>query len=183
MTRARISFEFFPPQTLDASFRLWEAVQVLAPLDPDFVSVTYGAGGSTHAGTFATVSEILEEGVAAASHFSCIGATRQTVREQLETLKSMGVQRLVALRGDLPSGYGAGGEFQYASSSPRCKSWASNAWWHCAVICPAAMAQVVNFITRVTWWRLSGPRRAMPFTLKWPLTLKCIRRPSRLMMI
>ena len=110
-----ISFEFFPPKTTDGADKLRVARQALYALRPEFCSVTYGAGGSTHAGTFATVSEILEEGVAAASHFSCIGATRQTVREQLETLKSMGVKRLVALRGDLPSGYGAGGEFQYAS--------------------------------------------------------------------
>ena len=110
-----ISFEFFPPKTPDGADKLRVARQALYALSPEFCSVTYGAGGSTHAGTFATVSEILEEGVAAASHFSCIGATRQTVREQLETLKSMGVQRLVALRGDLPSGYGAGGEFLYAS--------------------------------------------------------------------
>ena len=110
-----ISFEFFPPKTPDGADKLRVARQALYALSPEFCSVTYGAGGSTHAGTFATVSEILEEGVAAASHFSCIGATRQTVREQLETLKSMGVKRLVALRGDLPSGYGAGGEFLYAS--------------------------------------------------------------------
>ena len=110
-----ISFEFFPPKTPDGADKLRVARQALYALRPEFCSVTYGAGGSTHAGTFATVSEILEEGVAAASHFSCIGATRQTVREQLETLKSMGVKRLVALRGDLPSGYGAGGEFLYAS--------------------------------------------------------------------
>jgi hypothetical protein len=77
--------------------------------------VTYGAGGSTQQGTFDTVGEILAEGVSAASHFSCIGATKASVREQLSTLKAMGVQRLVALRGDLPSGYGASGEFHYAS--------------------------------------------------------------------
>ena len=82
---------------------------------PEFCSVTYGAGGSTQEGTFGTVREILAEGVSAASHFSCIGATRQSVREELATLKAMGVRRLVALRGDLPSGYGIGGEFHYAS--------------------------------------------------------------------
>ena len=110
-----ISFEFFPPKTSEGADKLRVARKDLYAMRPEFCSVTYGAGGSTQAGTFATVSEILEEGVAAASHFSCIGATRSTVREQLETLKSMGVKRLVALRGDLPSGYGAGGEFQYAS--------------------------------------------------------------------
>ncbi|MEN9383431.1 MAG: methylenetetrahydrofolate reductase, partial [Pseudomonadota bacterium] len=82
---------------------------------PEFCSVTFGAGGSTQEGTFATVTEILAEGVSAASHFSCIGATRSKVREQLATLQAMGVKRLVALRGDLPSGYGLGGEFHYAS--------------------------------------------------------------------
>ena len=82
---------------------------------PVLCSVTFGAGGSTQEGTFATVAAIQAEGVAAASHFSCIGATKASVREELATLKAMGVKRLVALRGDLPSGYGAGGEFHYAS--------------------------------------------------------------------
>jgi methylenetetrahydrofolate reductase (NADPH) len=88
---------------------------VLYALKPEFCSVTYGAGGSTQEGTFGTVAEILAEGVAAASHFSCIGATRAKTREQLAVLQQMGVKRLVALRGDLPSGYGTGGEFHYAS--------------------------------------------------------------------
>ena len=89
--------------------------QALYAAGPEFCSVTYGAGGSTQDGTFGAVREIQAEGVSAASHFSCIGATRDTVRGQLAMLKGMGVRRLVALRGDLPSGYGAGGEFQYAS--------------------------------------------------------------------
>lgn len=110
-----ISLEFFPPKTPEGSEKLRAARQQLYALKPEFCSVTYGAGGSTHAGTFATVGEILAEGVDAASHFSCIGATRARVRDQLAQLKSMGVKRLVALRGDLPSGYGMGGEFQYAS--------------------------------------------------------------------
>ena len=110
-----VSFEFFPPKTPEGADKLRVARQQLYALHPDFCSVTYGAGGSTQEGTFGTVREILSEGVGAASHFSCIGATRQSVREQLATLKAMGVKRLVALRGDLPSGYGAGGEFQYAS--------------------------------------------------------------------
>lgn len=110
-----VSFEFFPPKTPEGADKLRVARQQLYALHPDFCSVTYGAGGSTQEGTFGTVREILAEGVSAASHFSCIGATRQSVREQLATLKAMGVKRLVALRGDLPSGYGAGGEFQYAS--------------------------------------------------------------------
>ncbi len=110
-----VSLEFFPPKTEEGAVKLRTVRQQLYALHPEFCSVTYGAGGSTQEGTFTTVKEILSEGVSAASHFSCIGATRQSVREQLAVLKGMGVRRLVALRGDLPSGYGAGGEFQYAS--------------------------------------------------------------------
>lgn len=110
-----ISLEFFPPKTPEGVDKLRAVRQQLYALHPEFCSVTYGAGGSTQEGTFNTVSSILAEGVPAASHFSCIGATRASVRQQLAQLKSMGVKRLVALRGDLPSGYGAGGEFHYAS--------------------------------------------------------------------
>jgi methylenetetrahydrofolate reductase (NADPH) len=110
-----ISLEFFPPKTPEGAEKLRAARRQLYALAPEFCSVTYGAGGSTHTGTFATVGEILAEGHEGASHFSCIGATRARVRDQLAQLKAMGVKRLVALRGDLPSGYGVGGEFQYAS--------------------------------------------------------------------
>jgi methylenetetrahydrofolate reductase (NADPH) len=110
-----VSFEFFPPKTPEGAEKLRTVRQQLYAHKPEFCSVTYGAGGSTQQGTFDTVGEILAEGVSAASHFSCIGATKASVREQLSTLKAMGVQRLVALRGDLPSGYGANGEFHYAS--------------------------------------------------------------------
>jgi methylenetetrahydrofolate reductase (NADPH) len=110
-----ISLEFFPPKTAEGAAKLRTARQALYALKPEFCSVTYGAGGSTQQGTFDTVAEILEEGVAAASHLSCVGATRERVRKELGMLKAMGVERLVALRGDLPSGYGIGGEFQYAS--------------------------------------------------------------------
>jgi methylenetetrahydrofolate reductase (NADPH) len=110
-----ISFEFFPPKTPEGAAKLRVARQTLYALKPEFCSVTYGAGGSTQQGTFGTVAEILAEGVDAAAHFSCVGATRDKVREQLAVLREMGVKRMVALRGDLPSGYGVGGEFQYAS--------------------------------------------------------------------
>ena len=110
-----ISLEFFPPKTPEGADKLRVARKALYALKPEFCSVTYGAGGSTQDGTFGTVAEILEEGVGAASHFSCIGATRAAVREQLAQLKAMGVKQLVALRGDMPSGYGTGGEFHYAS--------------------------------------------------------------------
>ena len=110
-----LSFEFFPPKTPEGMAKLRAARQQLYSLKPEFCSVTYGAGGSTQQGTFDTVAEILGEGVDAASHLSCIGATKEKVRDALAMLKTMGVKRLVALRGDLPSGYGTGGEFQYAS--------------------------------------------------------------------
>jgi methylenetetrahydrofolate reductase (NADPH) len=110
-----LSIEFFPPKTPEGVEKLRAVRQQLYAIKPEFCSVTFGAGGSTQAGTFATVREILAEGVGAASHFSCVGATKATVREQLATLKAMGVKRLVTLRGDLPSGYGAGGEFHFAS--------------------------------------------------------------------
>jgi methylenetetrahydrofolate reductase (NADPH) len=110
-----VSFEFFPPKTSEGAAKLRTVRQQLYARAPQFCSVTYGAGGSTHEGTFSTVREILAEGVDAASHFSCIGATRDSVRAQLAELQGMGVKHLVALRGDLPSGYGIGGEFQYAS--------------------------------------------------------------------
>ena len=110
-----ISLEFFPPKTPEGAAKLRTARRAMYALKPEFCSVTYGAGGSTQEGTFGTVAEILAEGVNAASHFSCIGATRAKTREQLAILRGMGVKRLVALRGDLPSGYGTGGEFHYAS--------------------------------------------------------------------
>jgi methylenetetrahydrofolate reductase (NADPH) len=115
MATLPISIEFFPPKTPEGAEKLRAVRQQLYALRPQFCSVTYGAGGSTQQGTFDTVAAILSEGVAAASHFSCIGATKASVRDELATLKAMGVQRLVALRGDLPSGYGLGGEFHYAS--------------------------------------------------------------------
>jgi methylenetetrahydrofolate reductase (NADPH) len=114
-TRFPISIEFFPPKTPEGVEKLRVVRQQLYALQPEFCSVTFGAGGSTQEGTFSTVRAILAEGVAAASHISCVGATKATVREQLATLQAMGVKRLVTLRGDLPSGYGLGGEFHYAS--------------------------------------------------------------------
>ncbi len=114
-TNFPVSIEFFPPKTPEGVDKLRAVRQKLYALKPEFCSVTFGAGGSTQEGTFNTVRDILAEGVVAVSHFSCVGATRERVREQLATLKAMGVKRLVALRGDLPSGYGVGGAFHYAS--------------------------------------------------------------------
>lgn len=110
-----VSFEFFPPKTPEGADKLRATRQALYAHKPEFCSVTFGAGGSTQEGTFGTVREILGEGVAAASHLSCVGATQAAIRQHLAALRAMGVRRLVALRGDLPSGYGPGGEFHHAS--------------------------------------------------------------------
>jgi methylenetetrahydrofolate reductase (NADPH) len=110
-----ISLEFFPPKTPEGVTKLAAVRQKLYALKPQFCSVTYGAGGSTQDGTFAAVQAILAEGVDAASHFTCIGANRESVLAKIEQFKAAGIKRLVALRGDLPSGYGGFGEFRYAS--------------------------------------------------------------------
>lgn len=110
-----ISFEFFPPKTAPGIEKLQAAKHQLYALQPAFCSMTYGAGGSTRDGTFAAIQSMLDEGMDTASHFSCIGATEKTIAKQLKMLIDMGVTRLVALRGDMPSGYGGGGEFRYAS--------------------------------------------------------------------
>src|SRR3954451_8730459 len=110
-----ISLEFFPPKTPEGADKLRAARQKLYALRPDFCSVTFGAGGSTQEGTLATVREIMAEGISAAPHLSCIGQTRESLRDRLAAYGAAGVDRIVALRGDLPSGYGAAGEFRYAS--------------------------------------------------------------------
>ena len=111
-----ISLEFFPPKTPEGVVKLANVRRQLYTLEPQFCSVTYGAGGSTQDGTFAAVKAILEEGVEAAPHFSCIGASRASIRAKLAQFSSSGIRRIVALRGDLPSGYGgSNGEFHYAS--------------------------------------------------------------------
>ena len=118
-TDFQISLEFFPPKTPEGATKLAAARQALYALRPTFCSVTYGAGGSTQDGTLQTVQAILEEGQQGASHFTCVSATRDSVREKLALFKRMGIRRLVALRGDLPSGYGAFGEIAHASDLVR----------------------------------------------------------------
>ena len=101
----RISFEFFPPQTLDASFRLWETVRELAPLKPDFVSVTYGAGGTTRKLTHEAVSTIgARYGLNVAAHLTCVDATKSETLAIAEAYAGAGVTEIVALRGDAPKG-------------------------------------------------------------------------------
>jgi methylenetetrahydrofolate reductase (NADPH) len=111
-----ISLEFFPPKTPEGVIKLAAVRRQLYALKPQFCSVTYGAGGSTQDGTFAAVQAIIEEGVEGAPHFSCIGASRESIRAKLAQFRQSGIRRIVALRGDLPSGYGgSNGEFHYAS--------------------------------------------------------------------
>lgn len=110
-----ISIEFFPPNTAEGAEKLRATRDKLAALKPAFFSVTYGAGGSTRERTFATVKEIGAAGYEAAPHLSCIGSTRDSIREILQEYADAGIRRIVALRGDLPSGAGAAGEFRYAN--------------------------------------------------------------------
>jgi methylenetetrahydrofolate reductase (NADPH) len=114
-SRPPLSLEFFPPKTPEGVAKLAAVRQDLYTLAPQFCSVTYGAGGSTQDGTFQTVQAILAEGHEAAPHFSCIGASRTSIRDRLAHFKAAGIRRIVALRGDLPSGHGSFGEFRYAS--------------------------------------------------------------------
>ena len=110
-----LSLEFFPPKTPEGAEKLRAVRQKLYALAPEYCSVTFGAGGSTQEGTLDTVREIVGEGYAGVPHLSCIGQTKDTIRQRLASYRDAGVQRIVALRGDLPSGYGLGGEFRYAS--------------------------------------------------------------------
>jgi methylenetetrahydrofolate reductase (NADPH) len=109
------SFEFFPPNTPEGAEKLRATTRQLAQLNPKFFSVTFGAGGSTRERTLDTVLDIRAQGYAAAPHISCIASTRESVRDMLQRYQDSGIKHLVALRGDLPSGLAAAGEFRYAN--------------------------------------------------------------------
>ncbi len=116
MTNSKLfSFEFFPPQTPEGVEKLTSTRKQLALLKPEFFSVTFGAGGSTQDRTLETIRQIHTEGYNAAPHLSCVGSTRENIRSMLFAYRDMGIKRIVALRGDLPSGMGSIGEFQYAN--------------------------------------------------------------------
>ncbi|MFP5409857.1 MAG: methylenetetrahydrofolate reductase [NAD(P)H] [Gammaproteobacteria bacterium] len=115
MTERTFSFEFFPPKTAEGADKLRATRAQLAQLKPKFFSVTFGAGGSTRDRTLEAVREIQASGSEAAPHLSCIGSTRENIREILGEYKSQGIRHLVALRGDLPSGTMDAGEFNYAN--------------------------------------------------------------------
>ncbi|MDR2239243.1 MAG: methylenetetrahydrofolate reductase [NAD(P)H] [Zoogloeaceae bacterium] len=113
--KAEISFEFFPPQTAEGAEKLRATRRQLAQLGPAFFSCTFGAGGSTRDRTLETVLEMQAEGLPAAPHLSCVGSTRQNVRALLTRYQDAGIRRIVALRGDLPSGMADPGEFRHAN--------------------------------------------------------------------
>ena len=128
-----ISIEFFPPNTPAGSEKLKTVVHELGALQPQFFSVTYGAGGSTRDKTLATVREIAAAGFEAAPHLSCVGSTRAGLAEILATYRTQGIRRIVALRGDLPSGTAVAGEFRYAAELVRYIREAQGPDWHIEV--------------------------------------------------
>jgi methylenetetrahydrofolate reductase (NADPH) len=127
------SIEFFPPKTEEGTEKLRVTRAKLAELNPKYFSVTFGAGGTTQQGTLDTVVEIRKEGFDAAPHLSCVGGTRDSIRQILQTYKDQDIHRLVALRGDLPSGYGMGGEFRYANELVEFIRAETGDWFHIEV--------------------------------------------------
>jgi methylenetetrahydrofolate reductase (NADPH) len=135
MTQQNFSIEFFPPKTDAGVEKLRATCAKLAELKPQFFSVTFGAGGSTQQGTLDTVLQIRASGHEAAPHISCLGSSRENLRAILQTYKSNGIRRLVALRGDLPSGYGdfSSSEFHYANELVEFIRAETGEWFHIEV--------------------------------------------------
>jgi len=132
-TSRTFSFEFFPPKTPEGVEKLRATRKQLAQLKPEFFSVTFGAGGSTRDRTLETVVEIQGEGLAAAPHLSCIGSTKENIRDILATYKAHGIRHIVALRGDLPSGMADPGEFRYANELVAFIRQETGDWFHIEV--------------------------------------------------
>jgi len=133
METHNFSIEFFPPKTPEGVEKLRVTRRKLAELNPTYFSVTFGAGGSTQQGTLDTVLDIMADGHAAAPHLSCIGATRESIRAILQQFQQQGIRRLVALRGDLPSGYGGAGELRYANELVEFIRQETGDWFHIEV--------------------------------------------------
>lgn len=129
------SFEFFPPKTLESFDKLRTTWQDLSRLQPKFFSVTYGAGGSTRERTFEVVQEINAAGLVAAPHLSCVGSSRRDIAEILSTYRNAGIRKIVALRGDLPSGSVGLGEIRYASELVELIRAETGDWFDIAVAC------------------------------------------------
>jgi methylenetetrahydrofolate reductase (NADPH) len=134
MTQANYSIEFFPPKTPEGVEKLRATRAQLVQLNPKYFSVTFGAGGSTQQGTLETVLEICREGHEAAPHISCMGSSRESLREVLNEYRRHNIKRLVALRGDLPSGFGASsGVFHYANELIEFIRAETGDWFHIEV--------------------------------------------------
>jgi methylenetetrahydrofolate reductase (NADPH) len=133
METPNFSIEFFPPKTEEGAEKLRVVRQKLAELQPKYFSVTFGAGGTTQQGTLQTVLEIKAAGHEAAPHLSCVGGTRDSLRAILQQFQDNGIRRVVALRGDLPSGYGGGGEFRYANELVEFIRKETGDWFHIEV--------------------------------------------------
>ncbi len=157
MKPAVLSFEFFPPNTPEGMARLRETRRALNALEPAFFSVTYGAGGATQEKTVGVITEMAQEGLTVAPHISCIGATRSGIAELLDGYRAQGVKRLVALRGDLPSGMVDRGEFRYASDLVAFIREHSGDWFKIEVAAypethpqaPSPEADLDNFVRKV----------------------------------
>ena len=146
------SFEFFPPKTPEAEEKLWAAIHRLAPLEPEFVSVTYGAGGSTRERTHRTVSRILDEtDLQPAAHLTCVDASRDEVDAVIRDYWSAGVRHIVALRGDPPDGAGIGGRY-----TPRADGYAN------ATELTAAITRIAPFEVSIGVYPETHPERGDP---------------------
>lgn len=152
-----LSFEFFPPKTQEGVEKLRATRLQLAQLKPEFFSVTFGAGGSTRDRTLETVLEIQAEGHQAAPHLSCVAATHDSIRSLLDEYKAHGIRRIVALRGDIPSGMVELGEFRYAADLVAYIRQEYGDWFHLEVAAypefhpeaPCAAADLDNFAAKV----------------------------------
>jgi len=133
MTDRYYSFEFFPPKTAEGTEKLRNTRAQLAPLQPKYISVTFGAGGTTQQGTLDAVLEIQRDGIEAAPHLSCVGSTRDSIRQILKTYRDGGIRHVVALRGDMPSGMGEIGEFRYANELVEFIRAETGDWFHIEV--------------------------------------------------
>ncbi|WP_423195088.1 methylenetetrahydrofolate reductase [NAD(P)H] [Cupriavidus sp. H19C3] len=133
MTERYYSFEFFPPKTAEGAEKLRNTRAQLAPLQPKYISVTFGAGGTTQQGTLDAVLEIQRDGIEAAPHLSCVGSTRESIRQILQTYRDAGIRHIVALRGDMPSGMGEIGEFRYANELVEFIRAETGDWFHIEV--------------------------------------------------
>jgi methylenetetrahydrofolate reductase (NADPH) len=153
----KFSLEFFPPQTPEGVDKLRAVRKQLALLNPAFLSVTFGAGGSTRDRTLDTVLEIQGEGLPAAPHLSCVGSTEDNIRDLLQRYRAAGIHRLVALRGDLPSGMAAPGSFRYANELVEFIRRETGDWFHLEVAgypevhpqAPSADTDLQNFKRKI----------------------------------